>query len=43
LNIDPTPRWGTAPALQFDDLIMRIGNEMGHVAGTLSAGLRRAS
>jgi CBS domain-containing protein len=26
-----------------DDLIMLLGNEMGHVAGALSAGLRRAS
>ena len=26
-----------------DDLIMLFGNELGHVAGALSAGLRRAS
>jgi CBS domain-containing protein len=26
-----------------DDLIMLFGNEMGHLAGALSAGLRRAS
>jgi len=26
-----------------DDLIMLLGTELGHVAGALSAGLRRAS
>jgi CBS domain-containing protein len=29
--------------IAVDDLIMLLGNEMGHVAGALSAGLRRAS
>jgi len=29
--------------LAVDDLIMLLGNELGHVAGALSAGLRRAS
>ena len=29
--------------IAVDDLIMLLGNEMGHVAGGLSAGLRRAS
>jgi CBS domain-containing protein len=29
--------------IAMDDLIMLLGNEMGHMAGALSAGLRRAS
>ena len=29
--------------IAMDDLIMLLGNELGHVAGALSAGLRRAS
>jgi len=29
--------------IAVDDLIMLLGNEMGHMAGALSAGLRRAS
>jgi CBS domain-containing protein len=29
--------------ITVDDLIMLLGNELGHVAGALSAGLRRAS
>ncbi|HSE05996.1 MAG TPA: CBS domain-containing protein [Methylomirabilota bacterium] len=29
--------------IAVDDLIMLLGNELGHVAGALSAGLRRAS
>jgi CBS domain-containing protein len=29
--------------ITVDDLIMLLGNEMGHMAGALSAGLRRAS
>lgn len=29
--------------IAVDDLIMLLGNEMGHLAGALSAGLRRAS
>jgi CBS domain-containing protein len=29
--------------ITVDDLIMLLGNELGHVAGGLSAGLRRAS
>lgn len=29
--------------IAVDDLIMLLGNEMGHVSGALSAGLRRAS
>jgi CBS domain-containing protein len=29
--------------IAVDDLIMLLGNEMGHLAGGLSAGLRRAS
>jgi CBS domain-containing protein len=29
--------------IAVDDLIMLLGNEMGHMAGGLSAGLRRAS
>jgi CBS domain-containing protein len=29
--------------ITVDDLIMLLGNEMGHLAGALSAGLRRAS
>ena len=29
--------------IAVDDLIMLLGNELGHVAGGLSAGLRRAS
>jgi CBS domain-containing protein len=29
--------------ITVDDLIMLFGNEMGHLAGALSAGLRRAS
>lgn len=29
--------------IAFDDLIMLLGNEMGHLAGALSAGLRKAS
>lgn len=29
--------------ITMDDLIMLLGNEMGHMAGALSAGLRRAS
>jgi CBS domain-containing protein len=29
--------------IAVDDVIMLLGNEMGHLAGALSAGLRRAS
>lgn len=29
--------------IAVDDLLMLLGNEMGHMAGALSAGLRRAS
>ncbi len=29
--------------IAMDDLIMLLGNEMGHMAGALSAGLRKAS
>jgi CBS domain-containing protein len=29
--------------ITMDDVIMLLGNEMGHLAGALSAGLRRAS
>ena len=29
--------------IAVDDMIMLLGNEMGHLAGALSAGLRRAS
>jgi predicted transcriptional regulator len=29
--------------IAVDDLVMLLGNEMGHMAGGLSAGLRRAS
>jgi CBS domain-containing protein len=29
--------------IAVDDLVMLLGNEMGHMAGALSAGLRRAS
>jgi CBS domain-containing protein len=29
--------------IAMDDLIMLLGNELGHLAGALSAGLRRAS
>lgn len=29
--------------IAVDDMIMLLGNEMGHMAGALSAGLRRAS
>jgi CBS domain-containing protein len=29
--------------ITMDDVIMLLGNEMGHMAGALSAGLRRAS
>jgi hypothetical protein len=29
--------------IAVDDLIMLLGNELGHVAGALSAGLRQAS
>jgi hypothetical protein len=29
--------------ITMDDVLMLLGNEMGHMAGALSAGLRRAS
>jgi len=29
--------------ITMDDVVMLLGNEMGHMAGALSAGLRRAS
>ncbi len=38
-----TKSGGLVGVIAVDDLIMLLGNEMGHVAGALSAGLRRAS
>ena len=38
-----TKRGVLVGVITVDDLIMLLGNELGHVAGALSAGLRRAS
>jgi CBS domain-containing protein len=38
-----TKSGGLVGVIAVDDLIMLLGNEMGHMAGALSAGLRQAS